>query len=332
MVGGAFFWLICKNTALRKFPVIPMSRLSPTLSLLIPATVALAFKGVIVKLAYAEQMGVLAVLCLRFAFAAPLFWLGYWWLREPRQVPLQWRDWLSCTGAAVLFFLATLCDFTALSLTGVALSRIILFTYPALVVAADSVRRRRWPATRTWVGFLLAYGGLIPVMAPRGLEARSTADLLGALWAFGAAASYAGYLLLSQPIMQRTGSVRFTAVSGTVTLLIFLLYAPLTAGPGDFRVTASGTGWVALMAVACTVVPFFLLFEGIRRASAAEASLVTLAAPVVTVSGAYVFLGERLSPVQFLGFVLVMLGIGVIKDVAVLPRRWRPGKAGSQVR
>jgi len=297
-----------------------MSRISPAFSLLLPATVALSFKGIVVKLAYAEQMGVLAVLCLRFLFAAPLFWLGYWLLREQQRKPLGVGDWLSCAGAAVLFFLATLCDFTALSLTGVALSRIILFTFPALVVAATSVWERRWPGPRTLWCFLLAYGGLVPVVAPGGFQAQSSADLLGAAWALGAAASYACYLLVSQPIMRRTGSVRFTAVSGTMTLLIFLGYGWLVAGPGDFRVSAAGAGWVLLMAVFCTVIPFFMMFEGIRRASASEASLIALSGPVVTVIGAYLILGERLSPVQFLGFALVVLGIGVLKGAIPLPR------------
>lgn len=301
----------------------PSPRLSPTWSLLLPATVALAFKGIVVKLAYAEQMGVLAVLCLRFLFAAPLFWLGFWWLREAEQSALSWRDWRNCVGAAVLFFLATLCDFTALSLTGVGLSRIVLFTFPALVVAASSVMERRWPSARTLVCFVLAYGGLVPVVAPEGFQAQSREDLLGALWALGAAASYGGYLLVSQPIMRRTGSVRFTAISGTVTLLIFLFYVPWVAQPGDFTVSPAGLAWVAVMAVFCTAIPFFMMFEGIRRASATEASLLALSGPVITVCGAYLVLGERLSAVQFVGFALVILGIGVLKQVVPLPRRWR---------
>jgi drug/metabolite transporter (DMT)-like permease len=69
-------------------------------------------------------------------------------------------------------------------------------------------------------------------------------------------------------------------------------------------------------AIACTVIPFFLLFEGIRRCGAVRASLLTLCGPVVTAAGAWAILGETLTPLQIAGFAITIVSVASLS----LPR------------
>jgi drug/metabolite transporter (DMT)-like permease len=70
---------------------------------------------------------------------------------------------------------------------------------------------------------------------------------------------------------------------------------------------------VTLMVVFSTVLPFLLLFEGIRLIGADKASLITLLGPAVTLLAAWLILDERLVLLQWSGFALVLAGMAVLQ-------------------
>jgi len=279
------------------------------LFLVFGATIALAFKGIVAKMAYASGMTVDAVLLVRFALAVPLFWLGVRWMTGGWTGGMTFRDWRDCAGMGALFFAATYGDFKGLSYIDVGLSRLILFTFPALVMLLSAAMDRRAPSLRQMIAFSITYGGLILVLAPRGMAALSVDQLTGIGWSFLSASTYAVYLTLSQKIMARIGSPRFTAASGSFTFVYMVLMAGLLGGDVPLGVTLEGFGWGVVIAVACTVIPFFMLFEGIARSDAARASMISLSGIVITVTGAYFLLGETFTPLQIAGCALVLLGV-----------------------
>jgi len=297
------------------------------------ATVALAFKGVFAKFSYMADMGVDALLLLRFGIAAPLFWVGVYFLAR-KTAPLSWVQWRACIFAGTMFFIATYCDFTAISLIGVSISRLILFTFPMIVMLINSVMNRTAPTAHQWFVFVTTYFGIALVMAPEGLDTFENFDWVGASWALACAFSYAAYLVSSQQIMKTLGSVRFTAASGTVTLGIMLAVIPVSAGVENLAFPTEGILWGAAIAVFCTVIPFFMLFEGIRRCGATQASLITLSGPIMTVIAAWLILGETLNAVQILGASITILGVASLKSSWVINLlrpvlvKWAEGRKG----
>lgn len=290
------------------------------LGLVLAATLGLSFKGIFAKFAYADGISVSALLLLRFALAVPLFWVGAFAMRERGAAPLSWRDWRDCSVTGALFFCAAWCDFSALHLLDAGISRIILFTFPGVIMVINAVRERRAPPARQLAGFSVAYSGLLLLLIPDGGTELSAARLEGVLWAFGASVSYAAFWVASQGIITRIGSARFTAASNTATLVLFALVIVPALGPGAWSASAGAAGWVVLIVAICTVAPFFLLFEGIRRSGTAEASVVTLSGPLMTMAAAWVLLGERLSPLQAVGFAVVIAGIGLSKGLVRTPK------------
>lgn len=278
--------------------------------MVLSATVGLSFKGIFAKLAFAVGMTVAGVLMLRIFLALPLYWLAVRLLPKAT-IPATARDWRDALLVGSLFTLSTAADFMAIDRLGAGLSRIILFTFPLLVQLISAVRARRMPTQREMVVFALCYAGLILLFVPKGLAGRLDADLwIGIACGFTAAISYALFLLLAQGLSTRLGSARFTAMANTGTFLVFATYGLIWAGPADFALPAVGLVWVVLMVVLSTVLPFLLLFEGIRRTGAERASLIALTGPAVTVLTAWLLLGESLVLVQWLGFALVVVGMG----------------------
>ncbi len=281
------------------------------------ATVAIAFKGIFARFAYLEGASVTELLLLRFVIATPLFLViaRIFTLGQGRPGRNGWRG---CLLAGALFFIATLCDFTAIERIGAALSRVILFTFPIFVILLTALRNRKPPPTGQVALFILVYAGLWLVVMPSGPSTLAEADWEGIMWALGSAVAYAAFLVTSQVTMMRMGSMRFTALYNMVVLVMMVAYAVLIDPPQRWP-SAATLQWGGLIAIFCTVLPFFLLFEGIRRVGASQASLITLAGPVITVVAAWWLLGESMTTVQWLGLAILVASMGLLSG----PESWR---------
>jgi drug/metabolite transporter (DMT)-like permease len=280
--------------------------------LVFSATIFLAFKGIFAKFAYMVDMSVEGVLLLRFGIAAPLFWIAVYYFTKG-SAPLSWVQWRACIAAGLMFFFATYCDFSAISTMGVSISRLILFTFPAIVMMINALLVRTMPSLKQFTMFVITYFGIALVMAPKGMASLDGFDWVGAGWAMGSAVTYAIYLIMSQQILKTLGSVRFTAASGSVTLICMLVMIPISHGFGAINFTVEGFLWGSAIAVVCTFFPFILLSEGIRRCGATQASLISLTGPITTVFLAWFFLDETLSGLQLIGAALTILGVASLK-------------------
>jgi len=277
------------------------------------AAVTMAFKGIFAKFAYMAGMDVDALLLLRFGIAAPLFWLGVRIFAKGSS-PLNWVQWRVCILAGFMFFCATYSDFTAIKMLGVSVSRLILFTFPVIVMLINSFLARKSPSVQQFTMFAITYFGIALVMAPEGMKSLEAFDWVGAAWGMTSAISYAIYLVISQEMMKTVGSLRFTAASGTVTLILMILAVPFSEGYEGLSFPVEGIFWASMIAVFCTAIPFFLLLEGIRRCGATQASLITLTGPAMTVVLAWLILQETLDDVQMIGGALTILGVASLKS------------------
>jgi len=62
----------------------------------------------------------------------------------------------------------------------------------------------------------------------------------------------------------------------------------------------------AVLGVFSTLIPFSLFYAGLKRLRPAEAGVLATLEPVVALTSAWIFLGERLQSVQWLGAGLVL--------------------------
>ncbi|NIZ02835.1 DMT family transporter [Thalassospira lucentensis] len=288
------------------------------LTLVLLSTAAFAMKGLLAKFVYATGMTVDGLLLLRFMIAMPFFWIGVYFFgknrpgeRAMKPVDLAWGGLYGG-----LFFAAALFDFTAVSIIEVTVSRIVLFTFPAIVLILECLHKWRLPPLRQIFCFIVTYLGLVLVLAPDGLGAVSGTLWLGAFWAFASALTYAAYLYFGQRMIQVIGSMHFAALVNTMAGLSMILYELVVQNPLNLNV--DGVLWTAAISIFCTVIPFFLLYEGIRRIGATQAALISLSGPAMTFFAAWLLLGEVLTLPQIAGFAVVTIGIASLKNGVTL--------------
>jgi len=287
--------------------------------LVFASSIAFSTKAILVKLAYRQGIDSVSLLALRFGFSAPFFCYAAFGARLRGKVPnpLTRRDTLTLIALGVLgYYLASLSDFVGLRYISAGLERLILFVYPTLVVVIEAglfkirlERRQKLALFITYAGIFLAFRGELGSLGsdvPR-----------GAAWVFASALTYAIYLIGAGRMVPKLGSQRFTALALLSATAAVLLHAG-TSGARLLGLPPVAYLIGLVMALLATVLPAFLLARGIALIGSGPAAIVSTVGPVSTILLAYLFLQETISPTEFIGTGLVVIGATL---VASSPKR-----------
>jgi drug/metabolite transporter (DMT)-like permease len=280
--------------------------------LVLLAAVGFSAKAVLVKLAYAYSptLDAITLMSLRMLLSLPFFLIAALWAhRNGDQARLTYRELLTVAGLGVLgFYLAGFLDFAGLSYISADLERLILFLYPTLVVIFSALFFNRPMTARERTALLLSYLGIALVFGTTAVS-HSPHLILGSALIFGAALTFALYILISAHFVQRLGSTRFTTYVMTSACIATGTHFTATHHLAALDLPGPVYGLVLLMAVFSTVIPAFLFNAGMRRIGANPTSIISSIGPVITLFLAYLLLDETLAPLQLAGTVLVIAGV-----------------------
>ncbi|WP_460073217.1 EamA family transporter [Streptomyces sp. YKOK-I1] len=231
--------------------------------------------------------------------------------------------------------------FASISRMPVAVSLLLEYLAPALVLGWVRFVQRR-PVTRAAaLGVVLAVGGLTCVVEVwSGLRF----DALGLLLALAAACCQVGYFVLADQggdagddAPDPLGVIAYGLLIGALVLTVVArpwnLDFSVLAGSADLngtRVPASLLlGWIVLIA---TVVAYVTGVLSVRRLSPQVAGVVACLEAVVATVLAWVLLGEHLSAPQLAGGAMVLLGAYIAQSSAPAKGSPRPVAGGEPER
>ena len=270
--------------------------------------VAFSGKAIIAKLAYRYGVDAVTLLMYRMLFSLPFFVLMAWWAGRGKPVLTQ-RQWVAVFGLGFSgYYLASHLDFLGLRYISASLERLILYLNPTLVLMLGWMLYGRRIGLRQALAMAVSYSGVLLVF---GHEAsfEGSATAIGGVLVFGAALSYAVYLIFSGEFVSQLGSLRLVGLATTVACVLciaqFVLLRPMSAA----NVAPEVINLSLFNAVFCTVVPVLLVMMGIERIGAGLASQFGMIGPMSTLlMGAY-FLDDPLNMWVGVGTVLVLLGV-----------------------
>lgn len=259
-------------------------------------------------LAREASAGPLLVGFVRMAVAAPCL------LVAARVAEGPWRlrsspEGLACLGMGVCMAAYQIFYFSAVPLTGVAVTALLAICSSPLMIAALAalfLGERLTLKVYAALGMGVVGTGLL-VVGPRGIGTISSAFLLGAALALGAGLSYAVYAVLAKASLARAAPLPLAALTFTVAALALapvLLWEPKVAAP-------LATGWPLFLYLGLvpTAFAYALYTVGLRRTPATVAGIASLLEPLTaTTLGVGVF-GERLGLTGALGALLLLAAI-----------------------
>lgn len=275
---------------------------------------AFSLKAIFVKLAYAAYpVDAVTLLLLRMAIALPAFvWLAGARGSGPARQPLTRRQWGGLVALGLLgYYLSSLFDFIGLQTISAGLERLILFTYPTVVLLLEASWRKRPVPRGVWLGMALTYLGLI---AAFGHDLRHQGELAavlaGAGWVFLSSLTYSGYYLGTAALIGRVGSARLAGIAGGAASLWVIAHFSLTHSYAALaQLPAAVWGWSAAMAIVSTVLPIWLAARAVERLGAGHTAAIGALGPALTIVFGWIILGEAFSLMQLAGMALVIGGV-----------------------
>jgi drug/metabolite transporter (DMT)-like permease len=215
------------------------------------------------------------------------------------------------------YYVGALVDFWALMLIDASVERVLLFSYPAMVVLIGAVMDRRAPEARMVWAMLLTYAGIFFAMGGIDiLELR--ANLFGAALVLVAALTTAIYFLIGARYTRELGSTRFAAIAMISAALLLAVHFAVFRSFDEVR-ALNGHDWLllAILGVACMFIPGLLQAEGMRRVGASQAAIGSTIGPPTTIVLAAIFFSERLNVWQILGSAMI---VGSVLVLSLAPR------------
>ncbi len=278
--------------------------------LVLLAAVGFSAKAIFVKLAYRHGVDAFALLALRMIFSLPFFLVMAWWAsRSAAAQPLSKNDWWLVIAMGLAgYYLSSLLDFLGLQYISAGLERLILFLYPTFVVLLSALFFKRAITRRDIFSLLISYAGIAFVFL-HDFQSGQNNIVWGSLLVLGSAVSFAVYFIGSGRIVGKIGSLRYSAYATIVSCIAVLMQFGLTRDVATLIQSDTVYGLSLTMAVFSTVLPVYLLSEGIRRIGSSHASMIGSIGPVLTISLASIFLDEAMGVTQWFGMMLVLAGV-----------------------
>lgn len=266
-------------------------------------------KAVMVKMAYGYGIDTVPLLLLRMLFSMP-FYVIIAVIYTPKDKSavkgrnIVWTVFLGFVG----YYLASLFDFMGLMYIKASLERVILFTYPTIVLMLSVlIFKEKITQTQVWTIFL-SYIGIIITFFPE-LQLEVDGLALGGALVFFSAISYATYIVGSGWIIPKFGAATFTSYAMIVSCTCVIIHYMLTKKADIFSFTPE-VYWLGFaMAIVATVIPSYLVSASIKKLGAANFSVLGSIGPISTILLANVFLGERFTLVQVIGTLVVIAAI-----------------------
>jgi drug/metabolite transporter (DMT)-like permease len=272
-----------------------------------------SLKGVVIKLAFAEGIGVNQLLTMRMAFSLPFYvGVGVWaWMRTTKQPPAKAFMWAAALGI-LSYYLSSWMNFEGLKYVSAQLERLILYCYPTMVALLSWMFLKEKITSRHVWALLLAYAG-IAVLFGAEIGHQGPDVWLGGGLILGGALIYSVYVTASRGIIREMGPALFNSFAMTAASVCFLAQSGvemLVTPPPP--ITANGLWLCAILAVFCTVIPSFLIADAIGRIGPGPMSAIGGVGPVVAAWAAVGILHEPFGWPHVVAMGLTMFGVWLL--------------------
>lgn len=227
------------------------------------------------------------------------------------------RWWLIIGAIGVISY--PLAVYPAMRLTGVAIANVVaLGSGPVFAAIIEWIVERRRPSLVWTIATVLAIVG-IALLVSGGGDAGEGLVVPGVLLGLVGGLGYAIYAYSSLRVI-RVGHAPVPAMGAMFGLAALVLVPVALIWGAPLWTSWSAIGLIAYLAVGPLAIAYALFGVGVRTLTASTATTVSLIEPAVATLLAVLLLHERLAPLAWFGFALLIVAVVV---VGLLDRRRR---------
>ncbi len=273
-------------------------------------------KAIFVKLAF-KSTGIDAVtlLTLRMLFSLPFYLVAAWiGSKKESAVTLTFRQWFFLILLGIFgYYLSSLFDFIGLQYVSAGLERLILFLYPTFSVLINTFLYKTKLNKTQVIALVLTYLGIgIAYIGEMKIDTSNPNFYFGSFMIFLCAITYSFYLVGTGRMIPKVGVTRYTAYAMLAATVGIFIHFLVTKNIQQIPFTPTLIGYSIVLAIIATVLPSFMMSNGMKKIGSNNVSIITSIGPVSTIIQAHFFLGEQIIIPQVIGTALVIIGVLLI--------------------
>jgi drug/metabolite transporter (DMT)-like permease len=200
---------------------------------------------------------------------------------------------------------AILCFFVAIRLAPVNLVIIIFYMFPTIVTLLSAAFLKQPITGYKFVALLITIAGILLAIGMH-----SGGYVLGIVLAIMTALFHSLYFILGSVSIKKVGSLSASTIIILPSLVIFGVIVGFQGPQWPMNIS----GWMAIIASALisTIFARIAFYEGLRRIDTANAAIISTFEVVVTVTLAFIVLGETITLQKILGACLVISAVVIL--------------------
>lgn len=261
-----------------------------------------------------DTLGMNQLVGLRFMTAALLMWL----LKALKLIKVEINTRKIKPLALVALFqpiLYFVFETTGVDLTSASEAGIIVSLIPVAVAFSAAVLLKEKLSKAQWIAVFASVFGVVLISLP-GLRSGTGSHLTGVLALLGAVMAGGLYNIYSKKASGRATPIEVTYVMMWAGAIFFNVVGLITT-PNPVTYFGALANLNALLAVLylgvlSSVIAFIALNYSLSKISASEAAIFMNLTPIVSVFAGITFRAERFSLIQFVGSVIILLGVWVV--------------------
>lgn len=272
------------------------------------ASFMFALKPIFIKEAYALGANSEQVMVLRMWFALPFYLAMLFIQREQIKGTLKYLPAVIFLGF-MGYFLSSYLDLLALETISAQAERIILYAYPSMVVLMNALYYKKLPSKPVLAATMLVYLGIL-VLLPGELNINGSG--FGLMLMLFCAVTFALYVLVSKPMINRMGVGLFTSLAMLASIVFSQLHFIHLDVSQVLNLPAGVYVLTIALAFFSTVIPSYAMSAAIEKIGSEKTAIAGTTGPVFTTILAVVLLGEVLTINHLIGLGAVVVGVYLI--------------------
>lgn len=270
-----------------------MSRLSVSILVLLVAMISIQFGASFAKQIF-DTVHPAGITMLRTSLAA-LFLLVLW---RPWRGQINFREnWVHILPYGATLGIMNLLFYLSLQRIPLGIAVAVEFTGPLGIALLNSRRKQ----DLIWV--LLAAIGIFLISPMTGRD--QNIDTLGLLLALGAGFCWALYIIFGQRMSHRIPAGPATAVGMLIAAIVVLPFGAMHVDAKFFEPHVWAMGF--MVALLSSALPYSLEMMALKHVPAKTFGILMSVEPAIAALMGLIFLGEKLSPMQWLAMACVMI-------------------------
>lgn len=277
------------------------------------AVFLMSLAPIVVKFGLRQSLDPIPLLTLRFCLASIVLWAVFSFV-DPSVLKLKRKAITALIPVSIFFGASFVLYYLALTYIDASIAHMLVAISPAIVLGLLALDRRRTGAN-SWLRMGLVLAGLFLLVGPTG-----TLNATGVALGLAMTVFYGAFLFFVEKWLADVPSTTITIYVDTIVAILLVAFYVISYRSWQ-PITTEGWGIIVFTGLFTTALAHFLYVSSVKKIGSGETALINPFETVFTVTWAMIFLGERLSTLQWIGGALILLSAFLVGRQLAAPNR-----------